>query len=134
MAVAILTLISLPVARFIIQSGNSAGQSRIRVEATNVAVLLQKRDFPPPNQRIRKPLFNSIATISLFKDISSTYYLGGNYPAALSTFDVIAKVETPNAGQWFIRALCFDKLDNRSNLLLTRIESFWSSIKIRTLT
>jgi Flp pilus assembly protein TadD len=29
----------------------------------------------------------------------------------LSALDVIAKAETPNAGQWFIRALCYDKLD-----------------------
>ena len=29
----------------------------------------------------------------------------------MSALDLIAKAETPNAGQWFIRALCYDKLD-----------------------
>jgi hypothetical protein len=36
-AVVLLAVISLPVARFIIQTGSSASQSRLRVEATNVA-------------------------------------------------------------------------------------------------
>jgi len=48
--------------------------------------------------------------IVYWKDLSSTYYLSGDCPATLSTLDVIAKVETPAAGAWFIRALCYDKL------------------------
>lgn len=74
-------------------------------------LLLQKRDFPAAEIELKAALQLDRNNLSYWKDLSSTYYLGGNYPAALSTFDVIAKVETPNAGQWFIRALCYDKLD-----------------------
>ncbi len=74
-------------------------------------LLLQKRDFPAAELELKAALQLDRNNLSYWKDLSSTYYLGGNYPAALSTFDVIAKVETPNAGQWFIRALCYDKLD-----------------------
>ena len=74
-------------------------------------LLLQKRDFPAAESEFKAALQFDRNNLSYWKDLSSTYYLGGNYPAALSTFDVIAKVETPNAGQWFIRALCYDKLD-----------------------
>ena len=45
------------------------------------------------------------------KDLSSTFFLGGNYPAALSALDEIAKVEQPGAGVWFVRAICYDKLN-----------------------
>ena len=45
-----------------------------------------------------------------WKDLSASYYLSGNCPATLNALDVIAKVETPGSGAWFIRALCYDKL------------------------
>src|SRR5262249_47774969 len=32
-------------------------------------------------------------------------------PAALAALDEIAKVEQPNAGVWFVRAICYDKLN-----------------------
>lgn len=51
------------------------------------------------------------ANLAYWKDLSSTYYLGGNYAAAISTLDLISKAETPGAGEWFIRALCYDKLN-----------------------
>jgi len=74
-------------------------------------LLLQKHDFSAAEIELKAALQLDRNNLSYWKDLSSTYYLGGNYPAALSTFDLIAKVETPNAGQWFIRALCYDKLD-----------------------
>jgi len=46
-----------------------------------------------------------------WKDLTSTFYLGGNYAATLAGFDVVDKMEKPGAGEWFIRALCYDKLD-----------------------
>src|SRR6266403_474467 len=49
--------------------------------------------------------------LAYWKDLSSTFFLGGNYPAALTTLDEIAKMEQPGAGVWFIRAICYDKLN-----------------------
>jgi hypothetical protein len=37
--------------------------------------------------------------------------------------DLIAKVETPGAGEWFIRALCYDKL-NQPKPALEAYEKF----------
>ena len=44
------------------------------------------------------------------RDLISTFYLAGNYPMALAALDAADKLETPPAGAWFIRALCYDKL------------------------
>jgi Flp pilus assembly protein TadD len=74
-------------------------------------ILLQKRDFPAAEKELRIALRLDGKNLSYFKDLSSTFFLGGNYPAALATLDEIAKMEQPGAGVWFIRAICYDKLN-----------------------
>jgi len=74
-------------------------------------ILLQKRDFAAAEKELRIALRLDGKNLSYFKDLSSTFFLGGNYPAALATLDEIAKVEQPGAGVWFIRAICYDNLN-----------------------
>jgi tetratricopeptide (TPR) repeat protein len=74
-------------------------------------VFLQKRDFPSAEKEIKTALQMDRNNLVYWKDLRSTYYLGGNYSATLATQDLIAKVEAPGAGEWFIRALCYDKLN-----------------------
>jgi Flp pilus assembly protein TadD len=71
---------------------------------------LQMRNFADAEKELKTALQLDRSNVNYWKDLSSTYYLGGNYQAALATMDVIAKIETPGAGPWFIRALCYDKL------------------------
>jgi Flp pilus assembly protein TadD len=73
-------------------------------------IYLQKRDFAAAEKELRIALHLDGKNLTYFKDLSSTFYLGGNYPAALASLDEIAKVEQPGAGIWFIRAICYDKL------------------------
>jgi Flp pilus assembly protein TadD len=74
-------------------------------------IYLQKRDFPQAEKELRTAMQLDPKNIRYWKDLSSTYFLGGNYPAALAALDEIAKVEQPGAGTWFIRAICYDKLN-----------------------
>src|SRR5579859_1820419 len=71
---------------------------------------MQKRDFAAAEREIKVALQIDGKNIAYWKDLSSTYYLGRNYPATLAALDVIAKTETPGPGEWFIRALCYDSL------------------------
>jgi Tfp pilus assembly protein PilF len=71
---------------------------------------LEKRDFPSAEKTFKAALQLDQSNLMIWKNLSSTYYLSGNYPATLGTLDVIAKVEPPTAASWFIRALCYDKL------------------------
>jgi Flp pilus assembly protein TadD len=73
-------------------------------------LFLQKRDFPAAEKELNVALQLDRNNLTYWKDLSSTFYLAGNYPGALAALDVIAKSETPGAGAWFIRALCYDKL------------------------
>jgi Flp pilus assembly protein TadD len=86
-------------------------------------ILLQKRDFSAAEKELRIALRLDGKNLSYFKDLSSTFFLGGNYPAALATLDEIAKVEQPGAGVWFIRAICYDKL-NQPKLALEAYQKF----------
>jgi Flp pilus assembly protein TadD len=73
-------------------------------------IYLQKREFAAAERELRIALHLDGKNLIYFKDLSSTFYLAGNYPAALAALDEIAKVEQPGAGVWFIRAICYDKL------------------------
>ena len=74
-------------------------------------LFLEKRDFPAAEKELNIALQLDRNNLVYWKDLSSTFYLAGNYPGALAALDVVAKAETPGAGSWFIRALCYDKLN-----------------------
>jgi Flp pilus assembly protein TadD len=78
---------------------------------------MDKKNFPGAEKELKAALTIDHNSVSYWKDLSSTYYLAGNYQMALSTMDVIAKLETPGAGAWFIRALCYDKLNQVQSAL-----------------
>jgi tetratricopeptide (TPR) repeat protein len=86
-------------------------------------MLLQKRDFAAAEKELRIALRLDDKNLAYWKDLSSTFFLGGNYPAALATLDEIAKMEQPGAGVWFIRAICYDKL-NQPKLALEAYQKF----------
>jgi len=82
------------------------------------------------NSRMRS---SSIAIICLLERSQLRVLPRGNYPATLSALDVIAKAETPNAGNGLFAHFVTISL-MRFNLLSMRIESFWNSTRTRTLT
>src|SRR5262249_28124374 len=72
---------------------------------------LQKRHFPNAERELKLAIQLDKSNVVYWKDLASTFYLGGNYAPALATYDVVDKFEKPSTGEWFIRALCYDKLD-----------------------
>ena len=74
-------------------------------------IYLQKRDFPDALKELKVALQLDGKNLAYWKDLSSSNYLSGDCVSTLATLDQIAKMETPGAGPWFIRALCYDKLN-----------------------
>jgi len=72
---------------------------------------LQKRDFSGAERELKIAIQLDKGDAVYWKDLASAFYLGGNYPSALAAYDAVDKLEEPPAGEWFIRALCYDKLD-----------------------
>ena len=89
-------------------------------------LLLQRRDFVGAEKELRIALGLDGTSLVYLKDLSSTYYLSGNYPAALATMDAIAKREKPVPFTWFIRGLCYDKL-NQPKPALAAYQTFLST-------
>jgi tetratricopeptide (TPR) repeat protein len=73
-------------------------------------VYMQKRDFPNAEKEIKTALQLDKNNLVYWKDLRTTYYLAGNWSATLAAQELLAKSETPGAGEWFIRALCYDNL------------------------
>ena len=71
---------------------------------------MQQRDFANAEKELRAAMGLDARNLVYVKDLTSTHYLAGDYPAALSLLDEVAKREKPTPGELFIRALCYDKL------------------------
>ena len=74
-------------------------------------LLMQQRDFVAAEKELRLALALDNTNLIYMKDLSSTFYLSGNYAATIAAMDEIAKHEKPGAFTFFIRGLCYDKLN-----------------------
>jgi tetratricopeptide (TPR) repeat protein len=72
---------------------------------------LQKREFAEAERELRIAIQLDKGNVVYWKDLTATFYQAGNYAGALAGYDVVDKMEKPGAGVWFIRALCYDKLN-----------------------
>ncbi|HTB93211.1 MAG TPA: tetratricopeptide repeat protein [Candidatus Sulfotelmatobacter sp.] len=72
---------------------------------------LEKHDFAGAESELKIAVQLDKSNLVYWKDLTATFYKSGNYAAALAGYDVVEKMEKPNAGVWFIRALCYDKLN-----------------------
>ncbi len=72
---------------------------------------LQKREFADAERELKIAIQLDKGNVVYWKDLTASFYQGGNYAAALAGYDVVEKMEKPGAGVWFIRALCYDKLN-----------------------
>jgi tetratricopeptide (TPR) repeat protein len=73
-------------------------------------IYLQKHDYASAEKEFKAAIQLDPNNVTYWKDMNSAYYLSGDCVSTLAGLDVIAKVEQPGAGAWFIRALCYDKL------------------------
>ena len=71
---------------------------------------LEKRDFPAAERELLAALRLNPKLTDAVRDLAAVYYLGEKYESALRVQDELARRETPNAGWWFIRGVCYDKL------------------------
>lgn len=71
---------------------------------------LANRDFPNAEKELKLALQFDPKNVTYLKDLTTTFYLAGDFPTALAGLDATEKLEPLNAGGWFIRALCYDKL------------------------
>jgi Flp pilus assembly protein TadD len=71
---------------------------------------LQQRDFASAEKELKAAIQLDAKNLTYWKDLASTTYLAGEYPATLALLDHVAQQEAPTPGELFVRALCYDKL------------------------
>jgi tetratricopeptide (TPR) repeat protein len=71
---------------------------------------MQQHDFANAEKELRAAIALDGRNLVYVKDLTSSRYLAGDYPGTLALLDEVAKREKPTAGELFIRALCYDKL------------------------
>jgi Flp pilus assembly protein TadD len=84
---------------------------------------LQQRDFANAAKELKAAIQLDPKNITYWKDLTTTSYLGGDYPGTLALLDKVAQQEPPNAGELFVRALCYDKLQ-QTKLALEAYQKF----------
>lgn len=77
-------------------------------------VRLEQRDFPAAERELRQALQIDRNSTDALRDLVDVYYLSQNCPATLQALDLLAQREAPNAGSWFVRATCYDKLARKA--------------------
>ena len=71
---------------------------------------MQQRDFANAEQELKSAIQLDGKNVTYWRDLASTTYLAGEYPTTLAVLDHVAQSEPPTAGELFVRALCYDKL------------------------
>ena len=71
---------------------------------------LQQRDFANAEKELKAAIQLDPKNVTFWKDLASTTYLAGEYPTTLAVLDRVAQQEAPTPGELFVRALCYDKL------------------------
>src|SRR5712675_2395403 len=71
---------------------------------------MQQRDFANAEKELKSAIQLDGKNVTYWKDLASTTYLASDYPATLAILDRVAQSEPPTPGELFVRALCYDKL------------------------
>jgi superkiller protein 3 len=71
---------------------------------------IELRDYPSAINVLQQAHAGDPQSAGALNDLANAFYLNENYGQALAALDLLAKLETPPAGSWFVRAICYDKL------------------------
>jgi len=74
---------------------------------------MELHDYSAAETELRRSLQLAPANPEALGELSSVYYLSGQFEAVVSTLDLLAQRETPTAINWFFRALSCDKLGRK---------------------
>jgi tetratricopeptide (TPR) repeat protein len=78
---------------------------------------IELRDYPAAIQILEQAHARNPQSVDALSDLANAFYLNENYAQALAAMDLLAKLETPRPGSWFVRAICYDKLSRRAEAI-----------------
>lgn len=73
--------------------------------------LLETKDYPSAARELNAALRLDPSSPGTLRDLVTAEYLQNNFTGTLAALDALAQREPPNAGDWFVRALCYDHIN-----------------------
>ena len=90
-----------------------ASPKDVEVAAWLGHVDIQLRDYAAASNILQQVYRQDPQSTEVLRDLANALFLNEDYPAAIEAMDSLAKLESPNAGSWFVRAICYDKLSRK---------------------
>lgn len=87
------------------------------IHASRGHALIETNDYAGAAQELNEALKLNPQSTGALRDLVSAEYLQKNFAATLDALDALAKRETPNAGSWFVRASCYDQMNQPEKAL-----------------
>jgi superkiller protein 3 len=78
---------------------------------------VEVRDYPAAIRILEDVHARNPQSVDALNDLANAFYLNENYAQALAALDLLAKLETPKPGSWFVRAICYDKLSRKAEAI-----------------
>jgi tetratricopeptide (TPR) repeat protein len=78
---------------------------------------IELRDYPTAIAYLAQAYALNKTSPDILKDLANAFFLAEDYGSAIGAMDRLAGIETPQPASWFIRAICYDKLNNRAEAI-----------------
>lgn len=91
-----------------LQRAEPMAPSDASIHASLGHALLETKDYPDAARELNGALRLDPRSPGTLRDLVSAEYLQNNFSGTLTALDALAQREPPNAGDWFVRALCYD--------------------------
>lgn len=106
-----------PQAAAALQKAEIAAPQDAEIHASLGHALMETKDYVNAARELSEALRLSPSSTPTLRDLISAEYLQKNFPATLDALDALAKREPPNAGAWFVRASCYDQMNQPAQAL-----------------
>lgn len=101
----------------VLQKAEPMAPSDASIHASLGHALLETKDYPNAARELNQALRLDPSSPSTLRDLVSVEYLQNNFTGTLAALDALAQREQPNAGDSFVRALCYDHINQPEQAL-----------------
>ncbi|HKF53629.1 MAG TPA: tetratricopeptide repeat protein [Candidatus Acidoferrales bacterium] len=91
-----------------LQKAEPMAPSDASIHASLGHALLETKNYPNAARELSEALRLDPSSTGTLRDLVSAEYLQNNFSATLAALDALAQHQPPTAGDWFVRALCYD--------------------------
>lgn len=100
-----------PKAVAVLQKAEAMAPDDAPIHARLGHALIETKDYSGATRELNEALRLDPSSTDTLRDLVSAEYLQKNFAGTLAVLDALGRRETPNAGAWFVRASCYDHMN-----------------------